>query len=419
MKLWVIMGKLKWLYPGMFIKRWIFLTAAGIVFVAMGFAMVISEKTPGNKTFAAIIIIVGGLIVVTGVSRIIKSLVTVFIPERDREGQLVEKIYQKRILEKGPRIVTIGGGTGLSTLLQGLKEYTSNITAVVTVADDGGSSGRLREQLNVLPPGDIRNCLVALADAGPLMEELFQFRFNDGKDLKGHSFGNLFITAMSKVTGDFEQAIKASSKILAIRGSVVPATLTKVVLKARHKDGTETIGESKIPENKSPIERMYISPADSRPTVEALEATKKAHVIILGPGSLYTSVMPNLLIDGMYEAIMQSKAIKIYVCNVMTQAGETDSYKASDHIKAIAEHTSRGIVDYCIVNMGKVPEDLLEKYKGEGAYPVTADEEEARALGCEIIKANIIDTKDFVRHDPYKLAKIIIDLLSALKKHNV
>ncbi len=411
------MRKLKWLYPGMFIKRWIFLSTLGIILVAMGFAMVISERTPRNKTFAAIIVLAGGLIVITGVSRIIKSFVTVVLPEKSDE--LIDRVYQKRILEKGPRIVAIGGGTGLSTLLHGLKEYTSNITAIVTVADDGGSSGRLREEFNVLPPGDIRNCLVALADTGPLMEELFQFRFNDGTNLKGHNFGNLFITAMSKVTGDFEKAVKASSKVLAIRGSVVPATLTKVALKALHEDGTETIGESKIPQKKSPIKKMYINPADSKPTVEALEAIKKAHVIVLGPGSLYTSVMPNLLIKGMYEAIKKSKAIKVYICNVMTQAGETDGYKVSDHVQAILEHTGADIINYCVVNIGRVPAKILEKYKEESASPVLVDEEKVKQLGCVAVEADIINVKNFVRHDSQKLAKIIIDLLSAIKKHTL
>ena len=409
------MRKLKWLYPGMFVKRWIFLSTMGIILIAMGFTMVISEKTPESKTFAAIIVIFGGLLVITGVSRIIKSFTTALVPERDKEA-LVDRIYQKRILEKGPRVVAVGGGTGLSTLLHGLKEHTSNITAIVTVADDGGSSGRLREELNVLPPGDIRNCLVALADTEPLMEKLFQFRFDDGKDLKGHNFGNLFITAMSKVTGDFEKAVKESSKVLAIRGSVVPATLTKVVLRALHEDGSETIGESKIPENKSPIKRMYIQPSNSRPTADALEAIKKAGVIILGPGSLYTSVMPNLLIEGMYEAIKRSKALKIYVCNVMTQAGETDGYKTSHHIKAIVEHTGPGIIDYCIANVGGIPKGLLAKYEEEKAFPVLVDEEETRALGCEVLGANVVDPKDFVRHDSYKLARIITDLISSAKK---
>lgn len=408
------MRRLKWLYPGMFIKRWITLTTIGIGLIAMGFAMVISETTPENKTFAATIIVIGGLMVITGVSRIIKSVVTVFLPER--QDELVDKVYQKRILERGARIVTIGGGTGLSTLLHGLKDYTSNITAVVTVADDGGSSGRLREEMNVLPPGDIRNCLVGLADAGPLMEKLFQFRFDDGKDLKGHNFGNLFITAMSKVTGDFEQAVKASSKVLAIRGSVVPATLTKVVLGAVHKDGTETIGESEIPKKGIPIKKLFIRPDNCRPTVAALEAIKKANAIVLGPGSLYTSVMPNLLIEGMCEAIMKSKAIKIYVCNVMTQPGETDGYRAGDHVRAIFEHTRPGIIDYCIVNKGRIPAEFVEKYKKDNAYQVPADTERIRSLGCELIEANIADTQDLVRHDSHKLAKLIVDLVSTLKK---
>ena len=409
------MRKLKWLYPGMFVKRWIFLTTIGIVFIAMGFAMVISEKTPESKTFAATIIILGGLIVITGVSRIIKSFVVVFLPQSGDE--LVEKVYQRRILEKGPKIVAIGGGTGLSTLLHGLKEYTSNITAVVTVADDGGSSGRLREEFNVLPPGDIRNCLVGLADAGPLMEKLFQFRFSAGKSLEGHNFGNLFITAMSKVTGDFEAAIEASSKVLAIRGSVVPATLTKVVLKAFHKDGTETIGESNIPKNSSPIERIAVSPDECRPTKAALEAIKKAYAIILGPGSLYTSVMPNLIISGMYEAIKESKATKIYICNVMTQAGETDDYTASDHAKAIIRHTGKGIIDYCLINTGRIPPSLFEKYKGKGAYPVAADKDAIEKLGCKVVEANVINTKNLVRHNSDKLAKIIVDLIGSVKKH--
>ena len=411
------MGRLKWLYPGLFVKRWIFLSTIGIILIAMGFTMVILEKTPQNKMFAGILVIIGGLIVITGVSRIMKSLVGVFLKEDSRE--LVDKLYQKRVLEKGPRIVAVGGGTGLSTLLHGLKEHTSNITAIVTVADDGGSSGRLREEMDVLPPGDIRNCLVALADTGPLMEKLFQFRFNDGKYLKGHNFGNLFITAMSKVTGDFEQAVKASSKVLAIRGSVVPATLSKVVLKSIHEDGTETIGESKIPEKKSPIKRMYIKPDDSVPTGEALEAIRKAHAIILGPGSLYTSVMPNLLIGGMYEAIKNAKAVKIYVCNVMTQSGETDNYKLSDHVQAILKHTGKGIIDYCIVNTGKVPAKLLEKYEEENAYPVVVDKDKLNELGCEAIEANVIDAKDFVRHDSQKLARVVIGLISAVRKHNL
>lgn len=408
------MSRLKWLYPGMFIKRWILLTTIGILLIAMGFAVAISEKSTQNKTYAGIIVFAGTLIVITGISRIIKSLVDVFLPQRKNE--LVDRIYQKRILEKGPRLVAIGGGTGLSTLLHGLKEYTGNISAIVTVADDGGSSGRLREELDVLPPGDIRNCLVALADTEPLMEKLFQFRFNDGKDLKGHNFGNLFISAMCKVTGDFEQAVKASSKVLAIRGNVIPATLSKVVLKARYKDGTEIVGESKIPEKRSPIEKMEIKPHDCRPTVEALQAIKKADAVILGPGSLYTSVMPNLLIPGMCDAINSSKAIKIYVCNVMTQPGETDAYTATEHLRTILTHTTLKKVDYCIVNIGKIPKALLEKYKNENAYPVGVDKKQLETLDCQVIEGDVINTRDYVRHDPRKLARIIIDMVSSSKR---
>ena len=281
----------------------------------------------------------------------------------------------------------------------------------MTVADDGGSSGRLREEFDVLPPGDIRNCLVALADSEHLMGRLFQFRFSEGKGLKGHNFGNLFITAMSRVTGDFEKGVKESSKVLAIRGRVIPSTTDKVVLVSEHKDGSRTVGESKIPEASSPIKKMYINPEDCRPTKEAIDAIRKADAIIMGPGSLYTSIMPNLLIKGMSQEILKSKAKKIYICNVMTQHGETDSYKVSNHIQALINHTGEGIIEYVIANTGRVPEGLLGKYAEEKAYPVEVDSENIKRLGCEVIRANVINTEDYVRHNSYNLAKIIFDLI--------
>jgi len=390
------------------------LTVFGVIMISMGFVMTLLEQHPKNKTFAGIIIILGILAVVTGIKRIVKSLVMVFLPRGDDE--LVDKVYQKRILDKGSKIVVIGGGTGLSTLLHGLKEYTSNITAIVTVADDGGSSGRLRQEFDVLPPGDIRNCLVALAEAEPLMGKLFQFRFGEGTGLSGHSFGNLFITAMSKVTGDFDAAIKESSKILAIRGRVLPSTLDKVALAAEHIDGSETLGESQIPFAKSPIKRIHLRPVNCRPTDEAIDAIRKADAIVLGPGSLYTSIMPNLLVGKIYQEIISSRAIKIYVCNVMTQKGETDDYKASDHLKAIIEHTGAGVVDYSIVNTAKISGDMLSKYKTEESYPVVPDSENLKKMKCKVIEAHIISTKDYVRHDPLKVSKIIIDLVTSLKK---
>jgi len=398
----------------MWVKRWILMTVFGIIMISMGFVMVILEQSPRSKTFAGTIIILGILAVITGIKRIIKSLMAVFLPKGD--NGLVEKIYQKRVLEKGARLVVIGGGTGLSTLLHGLKEYTSNITAVVTVADDGGSSGRLRQEFDILPPGDIRNCLVALADAEPLMGKLFQFRFEEGGELGGHSFGNLFITAMSKVTGNFDRAVKESSKVLAIRGSVLPSTLDKVALVAEHVDGSQTIGESQIPQAKAPIKRIYLRPANCKPTDEAIDAIRKADAIVLGPGSLYTSIMPNLLVGRIYQEVISSKAIKIYVCNIMTQKGETSDYTASDHLKAIVEHTAPGISDYCILNTANIPEELLKKYREEESYPVVPDPDNFKKFKCKVVKAHIVSTRDFVRHDPAKLANIIIDLVASLKR---
>jgi uncharacterized cofD-like protein len=409
-----ILKAFKWLYPGMGVKRWTLLTVFGIIMISMGFVMVISEQNPRNKTFAGIIIIFGMICVITGIKRIIKSFVAIFLPKR--EGDLVDKIYQKRVLEKGFRIVTVGGGTGLAMLLHGLKEYTSNITAIVTVADDGGSSGRLRQDFGILPPGDIRNCLVALADAEPLVAKLFQFRFQEGGELEGHNFGNLFITAMTKVTGDFDAAIKESSKVLAIRGSVVPSTLDKVTLVAQRADGSETVGESAIADSPSQVRRVHLRPVNCRPTDESIEAIRKADAIILGPGSLYTSIMPNLLVGRLYQELLASKAVKIYVCNIMTQKGETEDYKASDHVRAILEHTAPGILDYCIVNTASVPQPMQERYKSEDSYPVIPDSENIKKLKCKVIEAHLISSSGFARHDSDKLSKIITDLISSLKK---
>ena len=409
-----ILKAFKWLYPGMWVKRWILLTVFGVIMVSMGFVMVLLEQHPKNKAFAGIIIILGILSVITGIKRIIKSLVAVFLPQS--EDELVDKVYKKRVLEKGPKIVVIGGGTGLSTLLRGLKEYTSNITAIVTVADDGGSSGRLRKEFDVLPPGDIRSCLVALADAEPLVGKLFQYRFDEGTELAGHNFGNLFITALTQVTGDFDAAIKESSKVLAIRGRVLPSTLDKVTLVAEHMDGSETVGESLIPGSDKAIRRIHLRPANCRPTDEAVDAIKRADVIVLGPGSLYTSIMPNLMVGKIYQEIINSKAIKIYVCNVMTQKGETEDYKASDHLKAIIEHTAPGIVDYTIINTAKIKPEMLEKYKAEEAYPVIPDSENLKKMKCKVIEAHIVKAEGYVRHDSDKVSHIIVDLVTSLKK---
>ena len=403
------MKKLKWLIPGMGVKRWIVLLILSVTLISMGSVIMIIDESPTAKARAGLVILAGIIGVISGVKRIVRTVVEVFLPKR--ESELVDIVYQKRYLERGSNVVVLGGGTGLSVLLHGLKNYTSNITAIVTVADDGGSSGRLREEFNVPPPGDIRNCLVALADAEPLMRKLFQFRFEEGKDLKGHSFGNLFITAMSKVTGDFEQAIKESSKILAIRGKVIPSTLSKIKLMAEHQNGELTEGESRIPEKMNPIKKVFLEPKGCEATEEALEVIREADVIILGPGSLYTSVIPTLLINGIYQEVSRSKVLKIYICNVMTQAGETDGYKASDHLKAIIYHSTPDIVNTCIVNTGGIHGSILEKYRQEKAESVESDHRTIQKMGYRVIGANIINAKDYVRHDSYKLSRIIMNLI--------
>ena len=357
----------------------------------------------------------GIICIFVSLERTVKSFLSVFLPKKEKK--ILELLYQKRQLAQGPKIVVIGGGTGLSTMLYGLKEYTSNITAIVTVADDGGSSGKLREQFGLVPPGDIRNCLVALADTEPLMSSLFQFRFGKA-ELKGHSFGNLFITAMTEITGDFEKAVKESSKVLAIRGQVIPSTLEEVGLIAEYADGSTIAGESKIAEEKKPIKRIYLSRKDCEPTPEAVSAIKAADAIVIGPGSLYTSIIPNLLIEGVTKAILESKALKIYVCNIMTQSGETDSYKASDHIEALVAHAKSKLFDYCILNLAQITPEFVEKYEEESACPVLADAEKIEEMGFSVVKENLVSTSDFIRHDAQKLARIIMDLLEAKSKIN-
>ena len=412
------MRKLKWLYPGMKVKRWIITCGTGVILVAIGSIILMLDKFPGSRTLGISIVVLAALIIIYGIKRMVKSFITVFLPKREQE--LVDIVYHHRQLEKGPKIVVIGGGTGLSVLLHGLKEQSSNITAIVTVADDGGSSGRLREQFDILPPGDIRNCLVALADAEPLMRDLFQFRFGNESELKGHSFGNLFITALSKVTGDFEKAIKESSKVLAIRGRVIPSTYDKVQLVGEHQDGHKTKGETKIVSESSPIRRVFLDPANCKPSKESFEAIDEADVIVLGPGSLYTSVIPNLLVSGISDRIVNSSAPKVYVCNVMSQPGETDNYTAFDHLNAIVTHTRSDIVNYCIVNIGKVPPELLKKYEDENAQPVLVDSDRIIERGCNVVEKDVVNTKDdYVRHDSKKLSKIVIDLaLKAKGKNN-
>lgn len=405
---------LKWFYPGMQVKRWLFLAVGGVFLFGVGAALLPVEGGILLRLTSLITLLLGLLSLAMGVGLMVRSLVEAVSPVH-HSHDLVELVFQRRHLERGPKIVVIGGGTGLSTLLHGLKHYTTNITAIVTVADDGGSSGRLRQEFGMLPPGDIRNCLVALADTEPLMQRLFQYRFAEESTLKGHSFGNLFITAMTKITGDFEQAIQASSKVLAIRGRVVPSTRMKVCLVAEHEDGSVTTGETNISKADEPIRRIYLEPSGCQPTPEALEAIREANAIVFGPGSLYTSVIPNLLMERMVDAIVQSKALKIYVCNVMTQCRETHGYRASDHVRALVTHTNPGIIHLCMINTEPVPPTLLEKYRQEQAFPVEPDIQRIRELGYQVVADNMISTENYVRHDPEKVAKVILQLIGATR----
>nr|P38541.1 RecName: Full=Putative gluconeogenesis factor [Thermoanaerobacterium thermosulfurigenes]AAB00840.1 ORF1 [Thermoanaerobacterium thermosulfurigenes] len=314
----------------------------------------------------------------------------------------------------GPKVVVIGGGTGLSTMLRGLKKYTHNITAIVTVADDGGGSGVLREDLGMLPPGDIRNCILALRNTEPTMEKLLQYRFTDGM-LKGQSFGNLFLAAMNGISISFEEAVKKMSEVLAVSGKVLPVTLDDVKLKAKLKNGIVIDGESLIPKlqmkEKSPIERIFLEPKDAKPVKEALIDIMDADEIILGPGSLYTSIIPNLLVNDVCEAIEDSKAIKVYVCNIMTQPGETIGYDANAHVDALFLHGLKSL-DYVIVNNGEIPYEYKDRYKEDMSQPVSYDVESFKQKGIKVIEKDVLAIRNnYIRHDEQKLAEILMGLL--------
>ncbi|MBP2073286.1 gluconeogenesis factor YvcK family protein [Thermoanaerobacterium butyriciformans] len=314
----------------------------------------------------------------------------------------------------GPKVVVIGGGTGLSTMLRGLKKYTHNITAIVTVADDGGGSGVLREDLGMLPPGDIRNCILALANTEPTMEKLLQYRFTDGM-LKGQSFGNLFLAAMNGISNSFEEAVKKMSEVLAVSGKVLPVTLDDVKLKAKLKNGIVIDGESLIPKlqmkEKSPIERIFLEPKDAKPVKEALIDIMDADEIILGPGSLYTSIIPNLLVNDVCEAIEDSKAIKVYVCNIMTQPGETIGYDANAHVDALFLHGLKSL-DYVIVNNGEIPYEYKDRYKEDMSQPVKYDIYGLEQKGIKVIEKDVLAIRNnYIRHDEQKLAETLMELL--------
>jgi len=310
------------------------------------------------------------------------------------------------------RVVVVGGGTGLSVLLRGLKQEEVHITAIVTVADDGGSSGRLREEMDMLPPGDIRNVLTALADTEPLMEKLMQHRFKNGNGLAGHNLGNLLLAAMNEITGDFVSAVKMLSGVLAVRGDVLPASTQSILLKAEMADGSIVEGESQIPLAGKRIKRVFLDPIDAVPLDEALDAIAQADLILIGPGSLYTSILPNLLVKGLYEEIKRSSAQKVYICNVMTQPGETDGYSAADHVEALYDHVGEPFLNTIIVNSAEIPPRVLEKYAEKGATPVSFDLDRLKALNLNIVAKSLVTFEGgYLRHNARVVSKEVVALL--------
>lgn len=420
------MKKTLFFYPGLCIKRWLFLALIGIVFCMLGAIFIVSSLSHSNimlelanimgdfakLPLVIIFPIIGLLMVGFGFYKAFNSLLKVTLP--DSKDSILELLYQKNCLKKGPSIVALGGGTGLSTLLRGLKKYTEHITAIVSVADDGGSSGLLREEFGMLPPGDIRNCLVALADKESLLESLLQYRFSSGK-LVGHNMGNLLLVALNDMTGELYQSIQKMSQVLAIRGQVLPVTLENIVLGAKFSDGSVVWGESAIPQQKKPIEDIFLNPADCVVLPEALKSIDEAEIIILGPGSLYTSVLPNLLVGGMKEALENSSAIKVYICNITTQQGETNGYTASRHVKTIVDLVGP-IIDYVLVNTEEMSSEMQVRYKKEGSNLVKADIRQIEKMGIKVIAENFIREEYSVRHDSEKLAKILINFISWQRK---
>ena len=398
-----VAGSLHWLLPGLGVKRWLVLGIFGVVllvdavtrwFIAEGTGIHVNE-------------ILDGIVDDYFPPAYLRSVVGI---TRCRNPKGVRDALVGRRLQQGYKIVAIGGGTGLSTLLRGLKRRTSNLTAVVTVSDDGGSSGRLKKELGVLPPGDIRNCLVALADDEALVTDLFRYRFTEGEGLSGHSFGNLFLAAMSGITGNFDHAIKESSRVLNIVGRVLPATLGVVRLCAELDDGTIVEGESNISSAKRPIKRVFFDTPAATPLDEVLDAIRDADAIVLGPGSLYTSVAPNFLVSRIAREVADAHAIKMYVCNVMTQPGETDGMTAADHVSALLENAGERVCDYVIVN-DEPPSRLLAAYAQEGQVPVEPDVARITALGLEAVRAPVIGETETVRHDPDKLATVVMAIV--------
>jgi uncharacterized cofD-like protein len=407
---------LRWLTPGLQIKRWLLLLMASELVLVLGAGYALKEiyrTATLPRAFyyltlqplpywvrASVFGLLGVGLLVVSYLKLTQSVLGPFLPGSSASS-IVDAIHTFRLRGRGPRIVAIGGGTGLSSLLRGLKTYTSNLSVIVTVADDGGSSGRLRDEYRILPPGDFRQCLIALADAEPLMKQLFDHRFKEGS-LDGHSFGNLFIMAMADVTGNFERALRESGKVLAVKGTIFPSTLQDVTLVASINGGT-VVGESKIPKQHSPISHVFLKPDGAQVNPEAAQAILNAELIIVGPGSLYTSILPNLLVEGMVEAIKASPALKLYICNVAAQPGETDGYGVDDYLRVIADHVGSNLFDFVLVNS-----NTAHPPTGGQSAVVFKQADAAAHPDVRFVATDVVNVRIPSHHDPDKLARSIM-----------
>ncbi|MEG0133218.1 MAG: YvcK family protein [Clostridium sp.] len=416
-----------WMTPGVEIKRWICLMVISISLSSYAIIKLItgvnnSKTVKGTMVFILILGIMFTLISIIKYSKQIVAIIRLEALNFSAQGNnSYDQLFEKNILRKGPKVVVIGGGTGLSNMLSGLKKYTSNITAIVTVADDGGGSGVLRQDLGILPPGDIRNCIIALADTEPLMEQLFRYRFKDGS-LENQSFGNLFLAAMNGISDNFLEAVKKTSYVLAVTGQVLPVTLENVELYAKLKNGATIRGESSIPreslKRNSPIDEVFIEPRNARGVKEAIDAILEADAVVLGPGSVYTSIIPNLMVQDISDAIRSTEALKLYVANIMTQPGESDGFSVQDHIRAIMSHCDGVTVDYTIVNkrITNEGEIIRGKYLEKGSTFVVLDRDDKENLNTKYIECDMIKIKNgLIRHDENKLAKILVETIMQKK----
>lgn len=411
------------LVPGLSIKRWVLLVLAGFVGLALGLAYFLREvyevytfppfvyyltlQFLPRALRGALFVTAGAGAILIGLWQLNRTLLRALLQPGARDQNLIAVLYQQQQRRRGPKIVAIGGGTGLATLLRGIKEYTDNLTAIVTVADDGGSTGRLRREMGVLPPGDFRKCIAALAEVEPLMTQLFEYRFNGGTGLDGHSFGNLFIVALAGITGNFEKALQESSRVLAVRGRILPSTLANVTLWAQTEDEHLVEGESNIPQSGSRIHHVYLTPPAPPAHPEAVHAIEEADLIVLGPGSLYTSVVPNLLVPEIRAALQRSRALRVYVCNVAPQLGETEGYTVADHVNALLRHGGPGIID-CVLAHRSARDAVAsrEAVPDEGQYPD----------GIEVFFADVQDKLQPHFHDPHALAAQLLHLYEQLQK---